>query len=176
MVLHSHCKAGTTLVEDISEIYQRRGKGDCANSEDCEDIEFDWKNLIRSNNFNGNSHCEFFIFIFRRSFIVLLHQVLLAGGKNCAVGPKLKPNVKCSFALDVAESRVEFQVLLEAPWEEELQFHGLCASVMKNDLLTIELFVDQHIQVVLFLGHIDGYVNTFTKHLNWNGLAIVLII
>jgi hypothetical protein len=66
----------------------------------------------------------------------------LAVREDSAVGSELKPNIESSLALNVAESGVEFQVLLETSGEEELQLHGLSASVMKNDFFTIELFVN----------------------------------
>jgi hypothetical protein len=47
---------------------------------------------------------------------------------------------------------------------------------VKNDLLTIELVVDEHVQIVLLLSHIDGYIYAFTKDLNWDRLAVVLVV
>jgi hypothetical protein len=142
MVLHSHCETGSALVEDISEIYQRRGKGHCIDSENCENVEFNRENLVCTDDLYGNFHCEFLIFIFWRCLIVLFYQVFLAVREDSAVGSELKPNIESSLALNVAESGVEFQVLLETSGEEELQLHGLSASVMKNDFFTIELFVN----------------------------------
>jgi hypothetical protein len=142
MVLHSHCETGSALVEDISEIYQRRGKGHCIDSENCENVEFNRENLVCTDDLYGNFHCKFLIFIFWRGLIVLFYQVFLAVREDSAVGSELKPNVECALALYVAESGVEFQVLLETSGEEELQLHGLSASVMKNDFFTIELFVN----------------------------------
>jgi hypothetical protein len=120
MVLHSHCETGSALVEDISEIYQGRGKGHCINSENCENVEFNRENLVCSDYLNGNFHCEFLVFIFWRGLIVLFYQVFLAVREDSAVGSELKPNIECSLALNVAESWVEFQVLLETSGEEEL--------------------------------------------------------
>jgi hypothetical protein len=142
VVLHSHCETGSALVEDISEIYQRRSESHCINSENCENVEFNRENLVCSDDLYGNFHCKFLIFIFWRSLIVLFYQVFLAVREDSAVWSELKPNVKCSLSLDVAESGVEFQVLLETSGEEELQLHGLSTSVMKNDFFTIELFVN----------------------------------
>jgi hypothetical protein len=142
MVLHSHCETGSALVEDISEIYQRRSEGNRIDSENCENVEFNRENLVCTDDFYGNFHCKLLIFIFWRSPIVLFYQVFLAVRENSAVRSELKPNVESSLALNVAESGVEFQVLLETSGEEELQLHGLSASVMKNDFFTIELFVN----------------------------------
>jgi hypothetical protein len=78
MVFHCHSETRSALVEDISEINQRRSEGNCIHSEDSEDVELNREYLICSNNFNGDFHSEFFIFIFRRSLIVLLYQIFLA--------------------------------------------------------------------------------------------------
>ena len=176
VVLHSHSKARATLVEDIHEINQGRGERDGVDREDGEDVELDGKHLVRTDDLDGDFHSEFFVFVFGRRLIVLLHQVLLAVREDSAVRSELKPDVESAFALDVAEGRIEFQVLLETSREEELQFHGLGASVVKNDLLAVELVIDQHVQVVLFLSDIDGNINAFTEDFNRNGFAVVLVV
>jgi hypothetical protein len=141
MVLHGHCETGTTLVEDIPEIYQRWRKSDSINRKHCEYVELDGQYLVGTDYFNGYFHSELFVFVLGRRLLVLLDQVLLAVREDGAVGAELQPDVEGSLALDVTQSRVELQVLLEAAGEEELQLHGLGTSVMKDDFFTIELFV-----------------------------------
>ena len=85
VVLHSHSKARATLMEDIPEIYQGRGECDGVDREDGEDVELDGKHLVRSDYLDGDFHSEFFVFVFGRRLIVLLHQVLLAVREDSAV-------------------------------------------------------------------------------------------
>ena len=47
---------------------------------------------------------------------------------------------------------------------------------MQYNLLTVELVVDKHLHVVLFLGNVDRYVNTTTFHFDWNRLGVVLVL
>ena len=47
---------------------------------------------------------------------------------------------------------------------------------MQDDLLSIELLIDQNIQVVLLLLDIDWNINTSTRHFDWNWLSVILIL
>ncbi len=93
-----------------------------------------------------------------------------------SIGSKLKPDIKCSLALYVSESGIEFEILLEASWEKELKLHGLSTSIVENDFLTIKLIVYQHIQIIFFLRHVDRDVDTFTKHFDGDRLTVVLVV
>jgi len=106
----------------------------------------------------------------------LLDEISLTVSEYGPIWLELEPDVECALALNVTQSWVKLQVLLEAAREEQLDFHGLCRPVMQNNLLAIELIVDEHIQIVLLLSHIDGYIYAFTKDLNWDGLAVVLVV
>ena len=47
---------------------------------------------------------------------------------------------------------------------------------MHNDLLTVELLVDHHIEVVFFLVHIDWNINASTSNLEWDWLRVILVL
>lgn len=47
---------------------------------------------------------------------------------------------------------------------------------MQNYPLSIELFIDEDIQVVLFLLNIDWHVDTLTSHSERNWLCVILIL
>jgi len=47
---------------------------------------------------------------------------------------------------------------------------------VQHNLLAVELVVDKHLHVVLFLGYVDRYVNATTFHFDWNGFGVVLVL
>ena len=47
---------------------------------------------------------------------------------------------------------------------------------MQDDLLSVELLIDQDIQIVLFLLDIDRHINTPTTDLDWDRLGVVLVL
>ena len=47
---------------------------------------------------------------------------------------------------------------------------------MQDDLFTIELLVDKHVQVVLFLLYVDWYINTSAVDRDWDRLRVVLVL
>jgi hypothetical protein len=59
-------------------------------------------------------------------------------------------------ALDVSESWVELKVWLEIFGEEKLYLHRVLGSVVQDDSLSVELLVNEDVQVVLLFLHIDG--------------------
>ena len=73
MVLHGHCEARATLVEDISKVDQGRSEGHCIHCKNSQNAELYWEYLIGSYNLYWYPHCEFFVFIFGRSLIILLN-------------------------------------------------------------------------------------------------------
>jgi hypothetical protein len=78
--------------------------------------------------------------------------------------------------LYVAESRVELNVRLKRFGEEQLQFHGLSTSIVKNYFLSVELIIDHNVEVVLGLGHVDGYIHTVTEDVDRDRIAVVLVV
>jgi hypothetical protein len=46
---------------------------------------------------------------------------------------------------------------------------------VENDFLAVELVVDHHVQVVLFLSHVDGHIDALTDDLDGDGLAVILV-
>ena len=175
MIFHDQCASGGALVKHATEIKLRWLKSNSIHSEDTEKIEFNWENLISSSYFHWYAHSEFFILVNRR-FLILLDQIPLASLQDAPIGFEFRPDFELSFSLDETECGIEFKVWFEILGEEKLNFHGVCASVVKNDLFSVELFVDQHIQIVFLFLYVDGYVNTCTTNCDGNGLCVVLIL
>lgn len=130
MILHNDGSLGCTLVEHIPKIYQRRSKSDGIYREAAKNVEFDWKDLICTHNFNWNSHGKVLKFILWRNSLILSDQVLLACLKNGSIRSELQPDLKMTFTLNVTESRIELKILFEIFWEEQLNLHGVLRSVV----------------------------------------------
>jgi hypothetical protein len=74
--------------------------------------------LVRSGDFDGDLHGEFFILIFRSDFFILTNKVLSAVGQDRSVRSQLRPDFEGAIALYVTKRRVELKVLLEVLREE----------------------------------------------------------
>ena len=132
--------------------------------------------MVSSSHFNGYAHGVLFVFILRRGFFVLLYQELLATCEYRPVWLELRPDLKDASALDVAERGVELQVGLKALGVEQLDLHGLGGAVEEDDLLAVELLVDEDVQVVLGLVHVNGDVDALALDYDGDGLAVVLVL
>lgn len=175
MIFHCQRESRSCLVEDASEIDLRRRECYGVHSEDTKEAELDRENLIGPCDFHGNAHSEFFVFVFRRIF-VLLDQESTASLQNAAIWLQLGPNLERAIPLNEAKRGVELQVRLEVFWERQLDFHGVGASVVENDLLSVELLVDEDVQIVLFLLNIDGHIDASAVDSDWDGLRVVLVL
>ena len=82
MVLHHDSSLGSTLIEHISKVYQRWTKSDGIYREAAKDVEFDWENLVCSNDLNRNPHSKLLEFVLWRQGLILSNQVLLTGLEN----------------------------------------------------------------------------------------------
>jgi hypothetical protein len=176
MIFHDHSDAGATLVEDVAEVKHGRREGHSIHREDSEHGELDGEYLICPHYLNGYPHSEFLILILGGDVFILLHQILLAICQNSAVWPELKPDFKCTVALDVPERRVEFKIGLETLREEKLELHWLGATIVKNNLLSVELLINQNIEVIFWLSNKYRDINAVTEYFDGDRLAIVLII
>ena len=141
MVFHDHCASGGAFVKHATEIKLRWVESDGIDCEDAEKIKFDWQNLISSSYFHWYTHCELFVLI-NRWFFILLDQIPLASLQDAPIGFKFRPDFELTFSLDETECGIEFKVWFEILWEEKLNFHGIGASVVKNNLFSVELFVN----------------------------------
>ena len=47
---------------------------------------------------------------------------------------------------------------------------------MENDLIAIELIIDYNVEVILFLSHINGHVDAFSRKRYGNRIAVVLVL
>jgi hypothetical protein len=118
----------------------------CIDSKYCEDTELYGQDLVCTGHLYWNSHSKLLVFVLQRNAVVLFDQILLAVGQDRSVWPKLEPYLENTLALDIAERRVELEVGLESFVKEELDLHGERAPVEEQDLLSVELLVDQHLQ------------------------------
>ena len=162
-------------MKDIAKVDDRRGEGDGVNCKDSQDRELHREDLVSTDHFDGYSHGELLILILGR-LLILLSQVLLAVSQDRSVWLELEPYVEGPQALDIPQCRVKLKVLLEALGEEKLDFHGLSATVVQDYLFTVELVIDEHVQVVLGFGHIDGHIDALTEDFDGDGVTIVLVI
>ena len=71
---------------------------------------------------------------------------------------------------------VELQVWLEVFRESKLNFHGVSASVVENNLLTVELLIHKHVQVVLLVLYVDGHVDTCSVYCDRDWLCVILVL
>jgi len=78
--------------------------------------------------------------------------------------------------LNVAKGGVELEVRFEVTREEKLDLHGALATVLKHNLLAVELFIHEHIHVVLWLLDVDRHVDTPSFNHDRNRLRVVLIL
>ena len=81
-----------------------------------------------------------------------------------------------TFALDVTESWIELKILFEVLGEEKLYLHRVLRPVVKDDLLSVKLLIDKHIQIILILLNINGNVDTVTSHRYGDWLCIILVL
>ena len=72
----------------------------------------------------------------------MLDKEATARLQNATVGLQLCPNFERAVTLDEAECRIELKLLLEVLGERQLNFHGIGAPIVENDLLSVELLVD----------------------------------
>lgn len=175
MIFHDYRNSCSTFIKYSTKVNLRRSKCYCINSKDALNIKFNWQDLVCSCNLYWHVHCKFFIFIFGRDTIILLYQIFLAVSENCSIRFELKPNFKCSFALNVTQGRIKFQIWLQTSWEKKLNFHWLIASIIQNDLFSIELFIYQNIHIVLLFFYMDRYIYTFAFDRYSDGISIILI-
>ena len=117
MVFHDNASSSSVLVENGAEAKLGRSKCYSIHRENTQNAELDWQNLVCASNLDRNSHCEFFKLVFGRVFI-LLHKVLLAGLKNRAIRPKLKPDLKLAVALNITKRGVKLKIRLKVFGEE----------------------------------------------------------
>ena len=99
-----------------------------------------------------------------------------AGLQNTPIWLQLRPDFEGTIALDKAEGRIEFEVGLEVLGESQLDFHSVSASVVQDNLLSVELFIDKNVQVVLFFLNVDRHINAVTSNSDRNRLSVVLIL
>lgn len=78
--------------------------------------------------------------------------------------------------MDKAERGVELQIGLEVFGEGQLNLHAVRRAVIQNDFLTVELLVDQDVEVVLFFFNIDRHINAATCNRNRDWLRVVLVL
>jgi len=81
-----------------------------------------------------------------------------------------------TFALDVTESWIELKILFEVLGEEKLYLHRVLRPVVKDDLLSVKLLIDKHIQIILILLNINGNVDAVTSHRYRDWLCIILVL
>lgn len=70
MVFHRESHPRGCLVEDASKIHELGRERNCADCEDTEQTELDWQNLVCTGYLDGDSHCEFLVFVLRRLLIL----------------------------------------------------------------------------------------------------------
>ena len=80
------------------------------------------------------------------------------------------------MTLDEAEGRIELKIGLEVLREGQLDFHSTVTSVVEDDLLSVKLFIDQNVQVVLFFFDINRHVDAGTSNSDRDGLGVVLVL
>ena len=175
MVLHSQCAPGSCLVKDATKVDKLRRKGDRADRENAKQAELDGKYLICSRDFDWDAHGEFLVLILGR-LLVLLDKEATACLQNTAVRFQFRPDLKRSVTLDEAKCWIKLEVLLEVLRKRQLDFHSICASIVKNDFFSVELLIDKHIQVILFLLDVNGHINARTSDCNRDRLRVVLVL
>lgn len=65
-------------------------------------------------------------------------------------------------SLDISKSGVKLEIRFKIFWEEKLYLHRILGSVVQDDSLSVELLVDQNVEIVFFLLDINGHVNALT--------------
>lgn len=175
MIFHLNSSSRSTLVENISEINDRWVESDGVDREAAKDVELNWEHLVCSSDSDRDSHCEVFKLVLWRAFVIVADKISVACVQNRPIWPEFKPDFKLTQPLNVSQSRIELKVWLEILGEEELNLHRVLRPVMQDNSLSIELLVDENIEVVLFLLNKDGNIYALTSHGKWNWLCIVLI-
>ena len=59
--------------------------------------------------------------------------------------------------------------------EEKLNLHRILGSVEECYFLTVELIINQYIEIIFFFFDVDWYINTLTPYRNRNGRSVILI-
>ena len=175
MIFHFNHHFCCALIKNVSKVDLWWIKSNSVNRKAAQDMEFNWQYLVSTCHFDRNFHSEIFKFIFWCLFAVLLHQVSRASLQNRSIGPELQPNFKLTISLNVSQSRVELKIWLEILGEEKLDLHGVCRSVKQDNFLSVELFIDQDVQVILFFFNINRGVNALTLDGDGNRFGIVLV-
>lgn len=176
MVLEANGDARSALVEHRAKVYHWWCESNSIDCEHSEQTESDWQDLVSSSDLDWNSHCEFLVFIFRWRLIVLLDKEASACLQNATVWLQLRPDLKRTIALNKSKSGIEVKVWFEIPWVNQLDLHGILSSIMQNDLLSVQLLVNQNLQIILFLVHINGHINTVTFNFNRDRFGVVLVL
>ena len=144
MIFHQQSAPRGCLVENAAKVEQRGSEGNGADCEHAQEAELDGQDLVGTCDLDRDAHREFLVLILRRLF-VLLDKEAAASLQDAPVWLQFGPDLERPVALDEAQRRVELQVGLEVLREGQLDFHSICSSVVKNDLLTVELLVDQYV-------------------------------
>ena len=150
-------------------------KCDSIDRKDAKEAKFDGEHLICTGNLDWNPHGELLIFIFGWLFI-LLDQETTTCLQNRSIRSHFGPNFKLPVTLDETQSRIELQIRPEILGEEKLDFHGICSSVIKDDFLSVNFFIYEYVQVVLFFFDVDGNINAGTPNCDRNRPCVVLIL
>ena len=175
MVLHSQCASGSCLVKDATKVDKLRRKGDCTDRENAKQAELDGKYLVCAGDFDWDAHGKFLVLILGR-LLVLLDKEATACLQNTAVRFQFRPDLKRSVTLDEAKCWIKLEVLLEVLRKRQLDFHSICASIVKNDFFSVELLIDKHIQIVFFLLDVDRHIDASALNSDWDRFSVVLIL
>lgn len=131
--------------------------------------------MIGSRDFHRNPHRKLLILI-RGRLLILLDEEATTGLQNTPIWLQLGPNLKRAIALYEAKRGIELQVRFEVLGEGQLNFHSIGASVVKDYFLSVELLVDEYVQVVLLLLNIDGHINASSVDRDWNRFRVILVL
>lgn len=131
--------------------------------------------MVCAGNLDWDAHSELLIRVLGRLF-VLLDKVAAAGAQNRPVWLELGPDFELAMTLNEAERRVELQIGLEVFGEGQLNLHAVRRAIIQDNFLTVELFVDQDVEVVFFLFNVDRYINTAPCNRDWDRLRVVLVL
>jgi len=174
VVLYYEFTLRSCLAKGVSKVNHRGREGDCIDSEHAQQTELDWQHLIRSCDFDRNSHCKLLVGVTSWLF-VLFDQVSGTCIQNRTIRLYLSPNFELAVSLNEAQCWIELQVCLKILRESQLNFHGVRGAVEQDDFFAVELLINQNIKVVLLLFYINRHIDTaaFNCDLNWPRIILV---
>jgi len=152
-----------------------RCEGNGANREHAKKTELDRQYLIGSRDLHWNSHRKLLILVLGR-LLILLDEEATTSLQNAPIWLQLGPNLKRTIALYETERGVELKVRFEVLGEGQLDFHSIGTSVVQDDFLSVELLVDENVQVVLLLLNIDGHINASSIDGDRNRFRVILVL